>query len=577
MCGTSSIFSSLMFTATLLILPECLLGSSDIVSSKLENYLTSFGYLPSSPDNGPFAVKPLRTESQIRNAIRNLQFFAGLKATGKVDKATVKLLSKPRCGVSDVSHGGYRNKRSLRRVKRVGNIQGERWSTTDITWNLKPLSSKKDSSGIEEGVIRRELSSALSLWSKDSALNFKEINGNDKADIEMSFEKLNHGDGYPFDGPGSVLAHAFFPGNSRGGDIHFDAAEIWTSKRASHLSRDGVASIYGVALHEVGHSLGLSHSPIETSIMFPWYSQSEKLVHLPPSDRLAVQHLYGESKHRSSNPDPKSPPETIPRRAIPTPKTTTTTTRSSVRSKTNPPVTEPPINKCNTSFDAISIIRSEIWAFKGKHFWRIHDVNHPPEHPTEISSFWYTLPRGLKGIDALYERQDHRILMFVGDSYYVLKGNTQLEAGPIPLTDLGLPHTVRKIDGAFRWGWNSKTFFFAGHQYWRFDDDERRVELDYPRNISKVWQGVPSHIDSVFTATNGKTFFFKDSVYYPFNDQGMRIEKELPISSFWSDCAVSGNMANPFSTNPNIDKDSSGAMLRGCPLLLLVISLLYLS
>jgi hypothetical protein len=65
-------------------------------------------------------------------------------------------------------------------------------------------------------------------------------------------------------------------------------------------------------------------------------------------------------------------------------------------------------------------------------------------------------------VDAVYERPDHRIVFFVGDVYYVLTGNSLLEAGPIPIARLGLPPEVKKLDGAMVWGWNKKTYFFSG-------------------------------------------------------------------------------------------------------------------
>ncbi len=54
-------------------------------------------------------------------------------------------------------------------------------------------------------------------------------------------------------------------------------------------------SVFAVALHEFGHSLGLSHSSVEGSLMFPWYSGAPSDYLLPEDDRLAVQHLYGKA------------------------------------------------------------------------------------------------------------------------------------------------------------------------------------------------------------------------------------------------------------------------------------------
>ncbi len=72
---------------------------------------------------------------------------------------------------------------------------------------------------------------ALKAWSDVTNLKFypSSLSEQDKADIKISFARSLHDDGYPFDGMGGTLAHAFFPGEADvAGDTHFDDEESWT-------------------------------------------------------------------------------------------------------------------------------------------------------------------------------------------------------------------------------------------------------------------------------------------------------------------------------------------------------------
>lgn len=53
-----------------------------------------------------------------------------------------------------------------------------------------------------------------------------------------------------------------------------------------------------VAVHEIGHVLGLIHVNNETSIMFPIYQNREDEFEINREDRRAVQQLYGVCKGR---------------------------------------------------------------------------------------------------------------------------------------------------------------------------------------------------------------------------------------------------------------------------------------
>ncbi|CAI2356290.1 unnamed protein product [Caenorhabditis sp. 36 PRJEB53466] len=117
---------------------------------------------------------------------------------------------------------------------------------------------------------------------------FTKAFADEKANIDIVFAAGDHDDGEPFDGKGNILAHAFFP--RYGGDVHFDEEENWSPNKTNGVD------LYAVAVHEIGHSLGLKHSSNHLSIMAPFYKQyTGSVMHLHRDDILAVKRLYGSS------------------------------------------------------------------------------------------------------------------------------------------------------------------------------------------------------------------------------------------------------------------------------------------
>ena len=126
---------------------------------------------------------------------------------------------------------------------------------------------------------------AFNQWaSATSYFTFSRVQRHTIADITIGFGSGDHGDGHPFDGAGGTLAHAFAPTDGR---FHYDADESWSvgvTPSAHHLET--------VALHEIGHILGLRHSSVRGAIMEPTIARGvAKGLH--GDDIQGIRALYG--------------------------------------------------------------------------------------------------------------------------------------------------------------------------------------------------------------------------------------------------------------------------------------------
>ncbi|ESO13168.1 hypothetical protein HELRODRAFT_152110, partial [Helobdella robusta] len=117
-------------------------------------------------------------------------------------------------------------------------------------------------------------------WSSVANIFFTKSESSN-SQIKIDFCERDHGDGYPFDGPGSVTSHSFFPRNGR---MHFDNDENWSKGNGINLRQ--------LATHEIGHILGLQHNPDPLAVMHPYFTY-RSCFKLQQDDKNGVIALYG--------------------------------------------------------------------------------------------------------------------------------------------------------------------------------------------------------------------------------------------------------------------------------------------
>ena len=237
-------------------------------------FLTHFGYLRPGPDQLDAGCREEELCPHVGGALRDYQSAYGLVVTGTLTVETLKLMLRPRCAAPDVTPAGpIASSAGPTGVGAKDPIAftGERWDSLGLRYRFFDGTSDINN---EWPIIQ----GSLAIWASVTPLTFAQVNAGD-SELEFDFKHPGDAD-YEFDEGGetrhNTYAWAWGPTN---GTVDFDDHEDW-----GHLS------LRGVAIHEIGHALGLDHSSVKKATMYAIYHDEQDSLH--EIDVRGIKSLY---------------------------------------------------------------------------------------------------------------------------------------------------------------------------------------------------------------------------------------------------------------------------------------------
>jgi Matrixin/Putative peptidoglycan binding domain len=263
--------------------PELEAGGSDPGVVEVQNFLKRFGYLDFAPGALEALPEPGHLDEATLRALVELQMRYDIGTPGVLDAATRDFMVAPRCGMPDLFGRPSINFRTVCA-----------WPRRNLSYQFGRPGASAITTDVPQGVAINAVRRALNTWANAGVgLTFRVITGGDipiDADIRIEWRPEADPDHSMV---GNVVAHADYPPdcwvvtNDYPKPLHFDDSERWVDGAV-----EGALDIETVALHELGHLLGLDHSDVAGSVMWPTVSYNRTLRTLQEDDLRGIRALY---------------------------------------------------------------------------------------------------------------------------------------------------------------------------------------------------------------------------------------------------------------------------------------------